>query len=167
MNLPVPASVATASVATTAVESAADCSTANRATAEAANCAARHWASYADRSTVESAVNDSTPSKSWPTDEAGTSVEPAAAVEARATVESAAVAVEPRARADEDSTGEPLRAVVAVRRARIRVIRVVTVGARRSWAVSRTDSHCDRANSDAYCDSLRIGSRYERQAQPC
>jgi len=145
MNLPV--SAATVGSATT-VE-ATTCSATNRAAAESAvNRSVR------DRAATESAIHHSASCKAWATGETGTPVEPTASVES---------AVEPRTGADEDSAVEPARTVVAVRRTRVRVIRVVAVSAGRSWAdVSRTDSDCNRADSDANRYSLRAGSRYER-----
>ena len=59
--------------------------------------------------------------------------------------------VEPRARADEDAAGKPLRAVVAVRRARVGVVIVVAVGAHRRRAVVS-----GAAYSDADHNSLRL-----------
>ncbi len=52
--------------------------------------------------------------------------------------------VEPGAGADEDPAGEPLRAIVTNRRARVRIIRVISVGADRRryhcWPNSHTDA---------------------------
>jgi hypothetical protein len=145
MNLPVSAAVGSA----TTVETTTCCSSTNRAAAESAvHSTVRDWAA------TESTIHYSASGESRPSAEAGPSVEAAASVEA---------AVEPRACADEDSAVEPVRTVVAVRRTRVRVIRVVAVSARRSCAdVSRTDSDCHRADSDANRYSLRAGSRYER-----
>jgi hypothetical protein len=62
-------------------------------------------------------------------------------------------AMKPRAGSDEESTGEPLRAIVTIRRARIRVVVIVAVGANRRWtcihgsgviaAVHRANSYSD------------------------
>ena len=91
-----------------------------------------------------------------------TSSEPAAAIEAVAAVPTPSgaspvsratpeAAVKPRAGADENTTGEPARAVITVGRARVRVIRVVTVGANGSWPdVPGPDSH-------AHDNALRVG----------
>jgi hypothetical protein len=66
--------------------------------------------------------------------------------------------MEPRASAYEDAAGEPARTVIAVGRARVRVIRVVAVGADRSWSdVAWADSH-------AHDNPLCTGVRYGRQA---
>ena len=111
-----------------AVESTADCYVRSVA-AEAADCAASREAGTA---TSESATVIPAPAPTR------TSVE---------------AAVEPRARADEDSTGEVARTIVSVRRAVIRVIPIVSVGADRSRAdVPRTDA-------DANGNALSIGVR--------
>ena len=162
MNLSVPAAVTCAAT----VEAATCRSVANRAAAESAvHCTA------CDRPASESTIHHSASGEAWASRESGTSAEAGTSVEAAATVEATAAvvaAVEPRAGADEDSAVEPARTVVAVRRTRVRVIRVVAVSAHWSFAdVSRTDPNCNRADSDANRYSLRIGSRYERQAQPC
>jgi len=66
--------------------------------------------------------------------------------------------MEPRASAYEDAAGEPARTVIAVGRARVRVIRVVAVGADGSWSdVAWADSH-------AHDNPLCMGVRYDRQA---
>jgi hypothetical protein len=63
------------------------------------------------------------------------SVIPTAAVVATTTVEAMAIAaVEPGAGADEDASGEVVRAVVAVRSAGVRIVAVVTVSAGWRWA---------------------------------
>src|SRR5262245_9234706 len=57
------------------------------------------------------------------------------------------VAMEPRAGADENAVHKPVRTVVAVRSATIRVVAVVAVGAirrARSGCKNRTNSHADR-----------------------
>ena len=116
-----------------AVESTADCYVRSVA-AEAADCAASREAGTA---TSESATSESA------------TLIPAPAP-TRTSVEAA---VEPRARADEDSTGEVARTIVSVRRAVIRVIPIVSVGADRSRAdVPRTDA-------DANGNALSIGVR--------
>jgi hypothetical protein len=80
---------------------------------------------------------------------AGPTVEAATTVEARATVPAP---VKPRARSDEDAVGEPTRAVVTVRRARVRVISIVTVLADRSFTdIAGADSNADR-NSLCACE---------------
>jgi hypothetical protein len=77
---------------------------------------------------------------------------------------SAEAATEPRASSDEYASGEPIRAVVAIGGARIRVIAVVAISA--PWAgsdvtVSRT---VDRAtDSDADHHSLRMGGNRRRK----
>jgi hypothetical protein len=65
----------------------------------------------------------------------------------------------PRARADKDSTGEPIRAVVPVGRTGIRVIIIVAVGAYRSCTHIAV-----RANSNADNHSLRVRERSEKHA---
>jgi len=84
--------------------------------------------------------------------------------EARPSPESrmAIEAVEPRARADEDAARKPLRPVVTIRRARVRVVGVVAVGAHRGCAnVSR------RAKPDSNEDPLRLRKAcgYEAKTQ--
>ena len=77
-----------------------------------------------------------------------------AAVIAATTVEAAAVvaAVKPRAGADEDASGEIVRAVVAVWRASVRIVAVVTVSA--DWG--GTDGAVHGAYPDAHA-KLRLG----------
>jgi hypothetical protein len=67
-------------------------------------------------------------------------------------------AVEPRACANEDSTGEVARAVVSVRRASVRGIWVVAVGANRSRA------NVPRPHTDAHHHTLCTNVRRQRQA---
>jgi hypothetical protein len=134
-GLPMAAAVTAAAVsATTTVEAAtaANCAT-------AADC-------YVRSTAVEAA-------------DCAASCEPATVKATTATVEPAPEStstestVEPRASSDEDATGEVARTVVAVRRAGIRVIPIVSVGADRSRAdIARTDAHAD-------CDALSIGVR--------
>jgi hypothetical protein len=127
-GLPMAAAVTAAAMsAATTVEAA---TAANRAAVEStADCAASREAGTA---TSESATVIPAPAPTR------TSVE---------------AAVEPRARADEDSTGEVARTIVSVRRAVIRVIPIVSVGADRSRAdVPRTDA-------DANGNALSIGVR--------
>jgi hypothetical protein len=119
------AAVTTASMeaATTAVEAA---TAVNRAATEAAaDCA----------TTVKATTSEST------TGEAGPKTT------------SSEAAAEPRAGTDEQTTGEPARTVITVRRAGVGVIPIVSVGADRSWAdVARTDAHAD-------CETLSISVR--------
>jgi hypothetical protein len=74
-----------------------------------------------------------------------------AAVEAPSAV--VVAAAEPRAGSDEDAAGEPLGTIVAVGRARVRVIIIVAVVAQRR-TVHRTDVR--RGHSDAHRKSLRM-----------
>ena len=97
----------------------------------------------------------------------GARVEHRTAVEAGASDEhrSTAVTVIPGAGADEDSADKPVRAVVAVRRARVRRIRVVAVRANgRRADIGRADSHSDRSDGDANSDLRLRGSRRDHQA---
>ena len=65
--------------------------------------------------------------------------------------------MEPRACTDEDAAREPARPVIAVGSARVRVIRVVAVGADGSWSeVTWADSH---AHDDPLCMSVRCCSQ--------
>jgi hypothetical protein len=57
--------------------------------------------------------------------------------------------VEPRAGADEYSVHKVIRSPIAVRRARVRGIRIVAVSANRR----RADRHSHRSYSDSYSDS--------------
>ena len=124
---------AAVSAATTTVEAA---TAVNRsATEAAADCAAT-----SESTTVKAATSEST------TVEATTS-EPT----------SAEAAAEPRAGTDEQTTGEPARTVVTVRRAGVGVIAIVSVGADRSWAdVAWADAHAD-------CETLSISVRRQSQ----
>ena len=76
-----------------------------------------------------------------------------AAVEAPMSIKS----VEPRSRADEDSTDKPIRAVVAVGRASVRIIIVVAVGANRRRAVVRRPY----SYPNEHALGVRVGSREE------
>jgi hypothetical protein len=132
-GLPMSAAVTAPAVSATTVEAAT-----------AANCAAADC--YVRSTAVEAA-------------DCAASCEPATVKATTATVEPAPEStstestVEPRASSDEDATGEVARTVVAVRRAGIRVIPIVSVGADRSRAdIARTDAHAD-------CDALSIGVR--------
>jgi hypothetical protein len=141
-GLPMAAAVTTTTTTVGAATAAHCSSAAYRATMEStADCYMR--------STVEAAADCAT----VPTITAVpaiTTVPTVAAAITGASVESAAV---PRARTDEQATGEVARAVVTVRRASIRVIAVVTVRADRSRPnVARTDAH---ANYDALRISVR------------
>src|SRR5215470_14622409 len=51
--------------------------------------------------------------------------------------------VEPRASANENAVHEPVRSVVAVGCARVRIIRIVTKGADRGWSVVVTGPYAD------------------------
>jgi len=93
------------------------------------------------------------------TSETFMAVEPAtsiitATIIAATTVESAAVvaAVKPGASADEDTAGEVVRAVVAIGRASVRIVTVVTVGA--DWGGA--DGAVHGAYPDAHAE-LRLG----------
>src|SRR5271155_2649213 len=89
----------------------------------------------------------------WPVPEASKS---RSADEARAPIES----MEPRTRADKDAAAKPTRSVVAVRRARVRSIRVVAVGA------DRSAHHKGRRRADPHSnhDPLRMRERSRNQA---
>lgn len=74
-------------------------------------------------------------------------------VESRTTVKAGTSikAVKPWPSADEESAGKPTRTIVAVRRAGVRGITIVAVGAHRSCRhVSRTDSNSDRKSLCVY-----------------
>ena len=90
----------------------------------------------------------------------------ATTAKARTEATSAEAAAEPRSGSDKDASGEPIRPVVAVRRAGIRVVTVVAVSAcRRCVAVVITITRTvDRpAESNADCNSLRVGGNSRRQ----
>jgi hypothetical protein len=63
--------------------------------------------------------------------------------------------VKPWASADKDATGKPIRAVVAVRRAGVRIVSIVTVVADGSFidiaGIAGSDSNADR-NSLCACE---------------
>lgn len=112
-------------------------------TMEAANGSACDWA------TTRKAL--SAANESWPSaNETGAPIE-AAAIESRPTIE----AVEPRAGADEDAVRKPAWPVVAVRRARVWVIRIVAVSAD-GWTIRGDHSGSD-SNTDSY-SNLCLGS---------
>ena len=77
-----------------------------------------------------------------------------------ATVETAAVvAVIPRTSADEDSAGEVVRSVVAVGRAGVRIVAVVTVGADRRWANGAVNGAYADANANLGVGAARCGKK--------
>lgn len=79
---------------------------------------------------------------------------------ARAAEES--VSAKPRARANKDAAGKPARSVVAIGRARVGVISVITVGAHRS-RTNITRAANSYANHDSLC--VCIGSATKRNAE--
>ena len=147
------AAVSAATVSAATVE-ATSCRTAKSTTDVAVEAA--HWAACKTAST-EACTSVGTATVT----EACASVGTATVTEACASVVAwpkkagpAIVSVKPRPRADEQTTGEPARSVVAVRRTRVRRISVVAVLAyRRSGIVSRAKSYA-HANPDL---GLRIG----------
>jgi len=77
-----------------------------------------------------------------------------------------AVAVKPGAGADKHAVREPPRSIVAVRRARVRVITIVAVGTdRRRTVVGRTIVVAG-AHAYAHKDSLRVRKGCEEEANP-
>jgi hypothetical protein len=140
----------TAAVETTgaASESAATMETAG-ATAEAGTAAEATAIEATATAETASATSESRPVKEAAPTEAAT-------VESTTSIET----MEPRASPDEESVYEPIGAVVAVRRARIRVIAVVPVGASRTW------TQIDRTNSNAY-RNLRMGRKSRREHTNC
>jgi hypothetical protein len=70
----------------------------------------------------------------------------------------APIRVIPRPDADEDAVHEPLRAVVAIGRAGVRIIVIISIGTNRGW----TD--ISRANSDANDHPLGTGKGSAKQA---
>ena len=128
--------------AATAVESTA--ATNSRVTVEAAHGTACRGAT--SEAADGTASREAAPRHSWATTGeptiAGTTVEAATTVKAGASVEAS---VKPRASSDKEATGEPARTVVAVRRAGVRVISVVTVSADGSFTyIAGADSNADR-----------------------
>jgi len=129
MAATVPAATGEASSRRSAAEPAAD-----RAMRESAR-SARHGAgpkstaSFEPASAIESAP----------------AIEPAAPDEAAPAVKApAAEAMEPRTRSDKHAAREPARSIIAIRRASVRRIRVVAVGANRRRAkIGRPNSHAD------------------------
>jgi len=123
------ATVATAAVepattveAAAAHRSATDCYMSSAAAESAANCTASCEPTTGKSTTIEAATKAASA-------KAGTSAE---------------AATEPRASSDEQTAGEPARAVVTVRRAGIWVISIVAVGANGSWPnVARSDTHAN------------------------
>src|SRR5438876_1018625 len=75
---------------------------------------------------------------------------------ARAVKAAAVKPVEPRACADKHATREPLRSIIAVRRAGVRVIVIVAVGANRWRAVVGGPIIIAGAHAYAHKDSLRV-----------
>jgi hypothetical protein len=149
-----------AAVSAATVEATSCCPA--KSTADVAVEAAR-WAACKTASTEACArVGTATVTEAWTTvTEAWASVVAATVTEACMAIVAwpkiagpAIVSVKPRSRADEQTTGEPARSVVAVRRTSVRRISVVAVLAyRRSGIVSRAKSYT-HANPDL---GLRIG----------
>jgi hypothetical protein len=141
--------MAAAVTAATTVE-AATAAVDSGATVEAAVAAAAH------RAATETAADCSATFKAT----SAATIKAAATVEATsAPTTSAPTAVEPRASADEQAAGEIARTVVAVRRAGVWVITVVTVSADRSRTdITRTDAH-------PYREALSAGVRREGQGR--
>jgi hypothetical protein len=73
--------------------------------------------------------------------------------------------VEPRAGADKHATREPLRSVVAVRRAGVRVIAIVAVGAD-WWRAVVGRAVIAGAHSHAHNHSLRVRKGCQEEANP-
>ena len=124
------AAVPAAAVPAAAVEAA---TTTSVEAATAVNCA-----------TVESAADCAATSKST-TVKSTTVKATTTAVEPAPKTTSAEAAAEPRAGTDEQTTGEPARTVVTVRRAGVGVIPIVAVftnGSRTN--IPRADAHADR-----------------------
>jgi hypothetical protein len=142
--LAVPAAVrAPTTVETTAAAHGRSASETAAREATAPNRAASHDAAPANESTAA--------------DKASSTVEPATPIESTAAVEPAAkAAAEPGTRPDEDTTGEPIRAVVAVGRASIWGIAVIAIRADRSAVTVAVASVNRTAYSDAHRDSLSI-----------
>jgi hypothetical protein len=151
----------------TAVESAATM----ESTATANCCAAAETAYWPTCHSATSEATDWTARRVaaschyWPTTSesaiAWSTIESGATVVTSATVE----AVEPRAGSNEDAAREPARAVVAIRRARIRVIWVVAVSADRSGTVSRANSNSD-SDADSYL-RVRVRCSDQKNAKHC
>jgi len=74
--------------------------------------------------------------------------------------------VEPRAGTDKHATDEPLRSVVAVRRAGVRVVAIIAVRANRCRAVVGRSVIIAGAHSYAHKHSLRVRKGCEEEANP-
>lgn len=123
-------------------EAAANRPAPNRAATEAAcGTASREPSASSEPSAAAVAISAPAIAIATPTEGpiAATTVEAAVPIEA---------SVKPRASADKDATGKPIRAVVAVRRARVRIVSIVTVLADGSFTdiagIARPDSNADR-----------------------
>jgi hypothetical protein len=122
-------------------------------TVEASTSAAMesaYWTAGKATSTDETTTADKSTSADKPTstDEAATAPTTATPAPTRTPTATTPVSAIPRASADEHSTCEPARSVIAVRRARVRRVSVVAVLACRSSAnVTRSNSHA-HANPD-------------------
>lgn len=147
MNYLLLSRLATATVeATTAVESATTAAgPAAMETAAAADASTKRRAGTASKTAIISAV-------------AGASVIAAAVVRA-AIVAAPVVAVEPRSGADKDAVHKPIRAVVAIGSASIRVVIVVAVSAGGGRTVVHRTSDADR---DAH---LGLGAAAKNEKQ--
>ena len=84
----------------------------------------------------------------------------------RAPIAASVKPVEPRPGTDKHATGEPLRSVVAVRRAGVRVVAIIAVRANRCRAVVSRSVIIAGGDSYAYKHSLRVGKGCEEEANP-
>jgi hypothetical protein len=139
---------ATVEALTTVKAAAMELTTRREATAEAATLESSVKAASTEAATVESSIK-------------------AAPAETRTEEStSAKAATEPGSGSDKDASREPIRPIVAIRRAGIGVVPVIAVSARRRYVtvvitITRT---IDRpAESNADCDSLRVGGNGRRR----
>lgn len=129
------------------------------ATAEAAAtdvAATMEAATNSAASEVGGSASDGSGPEARPAEIAGVAIKPRPTIKARVSIK----AMEPRTCSDENSAGEPTRPVVAIRRARIRVIRIVAVGAHRrrtnvGWIANPNTDHnplrmCVGCENEAY-----------------
>jgi hypothetical protein len=128
---------------------------------EPADSSATDAASEASTAPEAGPAPKSTRADKAPTVKAGTKTAAKATAKAASPpTRTPAPAVEPWAGSDEDPACEPVRSVIAVRRASVWIIRVITPFAHRGC----TD--ITRANTDADRDlCLRIGDRHRQNAQ--
>jgi hypothetical protein len=159
-----PATVATTTVGPTATMKPTASTVESSTAMEATTAAVEPSSTIKSATALKTLAGESSASKTVTVPpapaEAPAAVKPAA-VKARASIKS----VKPWARTDEYAIREPIRAIVAIRSARVRVITIVAVGTYRRRAIV-TRTIVSRTHSYAHKHSLRARKRCAKEANP-